>query len=153
MADDTSREELPVIEDHESPVRGAVARVEGTSYYPLRSLEEAKSYVDGVVVLEGDYGGQIYVVCPASLVCCGQEALEKLLRDLDGIAWACNADYPRSAGVFYERLPVGSGVDGGMGGGLVIDGVWVHEELSDPRLKSRICEVIEGQASIRDDPQ
>lgn len=57
---------------------------------------------------------------------CEEASLDQLLFDLNVIIWPEDMDGAR---VFYERLPVGSGVSGGMGGGIVIDGVWVHDEF------------------------
>src|SRR5438552_11511903 len=98
---------------HESGVRRMVADARGPPYQALRSLGEAQAALDGVVVMEGDYGGQIYLTCPARLVKCDPGTLEQLLADLDGMAWR-DSDGAR---VFFERQPIGSGVAGGMGGG------------------------------------
>ena len=112
-------------------------------YQPLRTLGEAQSHPDGVVILQGDDGGQIYVVCPASVIKTSVKRLNKLLRDLDEIAWPGNFSHMR--GIYYERLPAGSGVAGGMGGAVVTDGVWIHEEFIDLELETAIREVIEGK--------
>ncbi len=64
-----------------------VADAHGRPYYPLRSLAEAQAAHDGMVIFEGDYGGQIYATCPASLVRCSEETLQGLLRDLDTVGW------------------------------------------------------------------
>ena len=119
------------------------------SYQPLHSLDEAKSFSDGVVILEGDDGGQIYIVSPASLVECSAETLNQLLRDLDAIAWPGND--PNSARVFYERLPIGAPVFGGMGGAIVSSDVWVHDAFCKLKLDAPIRNVIFGKrAGIRD---
>jgi len=127
--------------EHQSAVR---ALMTGTSrnYCPLTSLEAAKSYDDGVVILEGDDGGQIYVVCPAQIVNCSEHDLEGLLRRLDEIAWPGNP--PNSANIFYERLPINSIVAGGQGGGLVTEGIWIHEDLRRQGLEAEIRSTIEG---------
>jgi hypothetical protein len=130
------------IEEHESILRRMVSEAHGTPYCPLRSVDEAKAASDGVVVLEGDWGGQIYAVFPASLMRCGEDVLQQLLKDLDAIAWPCNEG--EGAGVFYERLPSGAVVSGGMGGGIVVDGVWVHKEFRRLGLTTAIREVIAG---------
>jgi len=106
-------------------------------------MAEARSFSDGVVILEGDDGGQVYVVCPASMVKCVEELLSQLLRDLDEIAWSGND--PDMARVFYERCAVGSGVAGGMGGAVVREGIWIHDEFIKLRLGDAIREVIEGK--------
>ncbi len=118
-------------------------------YQALQSLDEAKSFSDGTVILEGDDGGQIYVVCPASLVQCSTEDLNDLLRDLDSIAWPNND--PNSARVFYERLPIGAPVFGGMGGAIVSNDVWVHDAFCKLKLDAVIRDVIFGKrVGIRD---
>lgn len=114
------------VADHESGLRRLVAHAGGEVYEALLSLAEAQAAPDGVVVLEGDYGGQIYVVAPSTLVRCSEGALQDLLADIDAREWAD----PDGARVYYERRAVGAGIAGGMGGGLVIDGIWVHPELS-----------------------
>jgi hypothetical protein len=95
---------------------------------PLRSLAEARAVPDGVVILEGDWGGQIYVVAPAARVACDEAALERLLRELDAIAWPEND--LGGASVRYQRLRKGDSVPGGMGGGEVREEVWIHPELA-----------------------
>jgi hypothetical protein len=129
--------------DHESGVRRMWAEAHGGSYVAVRSLAEAQALPDGAVVLEGDWGGQIYVTAPARLVRCDEQALVRLVRDLDAIAWPRNEE--DGARVFYERVPVGGGVAGGMGGSVVIDGVWVHEEFESLGLADAIREVIAGE--------
>lgn len=126
---------------HESGVRRMVADAQGQPYSALRSLGEAQAAPDGVVVLEGDYGGQIYLTCPARLVKCDLDTLEQLLADLDGMAWR-DSDGAR---VFFEHQPIGAGVTGGMGGGRVTDGVWLHPNLLALRIEHGVREVIEGK--------
>ena len=134
---------LEVLPEHESGVRRLVSDARNIPYHPLHSLEEAKSFPDGIVILEGDDGGQIYLVCPASLVKCSEEALNDLLRELDHIAWPHND--LNSARVFYERRPTGSPIFGGMGGAYVIEDIWIHQEFVDAGLGNRIQEVIDGK--------
>jgi hypothetical protein len=111
----------------------------------LHSLEEAKLFSDGVVIFEGDDGGQIYIVCPAARIECSTEILERLLRDLDHISWSSND--LNSARLFYERLPVGAPVFGGIGGATVEDDVWIHQSFTDSGLDDPIREVIGGRRS------
>jgi hypothetical protein len=135
---------LPVkIDDHERPLGRMMADAGQCTYLPLRSLEDARALPDGFVVLQGDDGGQIYVVCRASQVSCSMEALETLLRDLDEIAWPGND--PDMRRVFYERLPEGAGVAGGMGGGLVTNEPWVHKMFVAAGLKDAILGVLRGE--------
>ena len=122
-----------------------LAESHGDSYRPLRSLEEAKQHLDAAVVIEGDDGGQIHATAPVSVVRCSQARLERLARELEGIAGSAN-DIGSSARVFFERLPIGSGVGGGMGGGAIVAGVWVHDEHRQLGLAPAIADVIEGRA-------
>jgi hypothetical protein len=138
--DDTSKPD-DILQEHGSPLRSMMAESGMISYHPLRSLEEAQSYDDGVVVLQGDDGGQLYVVCPARLVSCSSETLRQLLLDLDARIWK-DASMAR---VFYERKPVGGGIAGGMGGGRVIEGVWVQSELRGMGLEPGIASVLRGE--------
>jgi hypothetical protein len=147
--EESSIENLEILPEHESGVRRMASDAHGIPYHSLHSLEEAISFPDGIVILEGDDSGQIYVVSPASMVKCSDEALNHLLRDLDSIAWPHND--PNSARIYYERRPVGSQVFGGMGGASVIKGVWIHQMFIDAGLGNQIQEVIEGRrARVRD---
>lgn len=133
-----------IIQDHESGVRKLVSESEGTEYRPLKSFEEAKQFLDSVAIFEGDYGGQIYIVCPVSTIKCSQVILLKLLTDIDKISW----NDPEGANIYYERHKLGEGISGGMGGAQVIDGIWIHEELKHRSLEKQICAVIDGTKDI-----
>jgi hypothetical protein len=109
--------------------------------HPLGSLAGARAAPDGVVILEGDWGGQIYVVAPASRVSCDEAALARLLRAIDAIAWP--GSEAQSATIRYERLRPGETVPGGMGGGRVLEGAWIHDELA-PQAQA-IREVLAGR--------
>jgi len=124
MTDD-SLFQPPQLPSHESAVRRLMAEATGASYQALESLAEAQAAPDGVVILEGDDGGQVYLTVPARLVRCSEQTLATLLADLDAHAWQ-DLD---SARVFYERRAIGAGVGGGIGGGHVVDGVWIHPDL------------------------
>jgi hypothetical protein len=116
-----------------------VAQATGNAYVALHTLSEAQAVTDGVVILEGDYGGQIYVVARAALVRCTDRALRQLSSDLDGQEW----DDPEGARVYFERRAVGTGVAGGMGGAVVGDSVWVHPRLEGDR--AAVEEVLDGR--------
>jgi hypothetical protein len=134
----------PPVPAHESAVRRLVADAGGTEYTALRSLAEARTCKDATVVLEGDYGGQIYVVAPVGYVKCTEAVLHSLLAELDALEW----NEPEGASAFFERRPVGTGVPGGMGGAVVQEGVWVHERLH--MHHSAIIQVLAGErGSIR----
>jgi hypothetical protein len=125
----------------ERPVASFQAEASGKPYQPLSSLAEAKQYGDGVLILQGDDGGQIYVVIRAIDVKCPAEVLEKLLIDLDEIAWpGSDTDMRR---IYYERRPIGETIAGGMGGGLVSKTPWIHEEFA--KLAPEILAVLRGQ--------
>ena len=139
------RLEVDTIPDHERPLGRIFADVHGAPFQPLRSLEEAKGASDGVVILQGDDGGQIYLVCHASQVRCSEDALRVLLRELDEIAWPGN--YENSRDVFFERMALGTGVAGGMGGGRVTSEPWIHGEFIQRNLRDPILAVLRGDRS------
>ncbi len=126
---------------HESGVRRLVADAHGSEYHALASLAQARAFSDAVVVFEGDYGGQIYLVAPVHLVQCEESSLNKLLAELDALEW----NDQDGASVFYERRAAGEGVAGGMGGGIVLPTVWVHERLQ--QHYSAIVSVLAGKSS------
>jgi hypothetical protein len=128
--------------DHEDGLRRLMAEAQDEPYVALTTLNQAKEDAEGVVILQGDDGGQIYVVCPASKVACTEADLDVLLHDLDGIEWPGND--PDSARVFYERRPIGEGIGGGMGGGSVAETVWVHPRLLEKGLAPEVGQVLSG---------
>lgn len=129
------------IPDHESPVRRMIADAQGTPFHPLRALDEAQQHDDGVAILQGDWGGQIYAVIPVQMICCSLEALQRLLLNLDTRAWPCNDN--EGASIYYERKLAGSGVAGGMGGGASTGQLWIHPEFED--IAEQIQRVISGE--------
>jgi len=131
-----NQSELP---EHESGLRSLVANANGDEYSALRSLSDARVFKDSTVIFEGDYGGQIYVVAPISYVKCDEARLHSLLAEVDATQW----DDPEGASIFFERLAVGAGVPGGMGGAAVQQGVWVHERLDAHRVA--IAAVLAGE--------
>lgn len=126
--------------DHESGPRRLVADSRHSEYEALASLSEAKNYSDAVVILEGDHGGQIYVVAPIAFVKCSETTLERLVADIDALEWAD----PDGARILYERRRIGTGIPGGMGGASVYGGVWVHERLSTH--EAAIASVLSGNS-------
>ena len=127
-------------DEHASALRKLMALAEGRSYVAFASLAEAKADPDGVVILEGDDGGQIYVVARAEDVSCSPAALDQLLRDLDLINWEGNEE--DSARAVFERKAVGTGIAGGMGGAIVTRDVWVHPTLILLELDDEIRAVL-----------
>jgi hypothetical protein len=126
------------LSDNESGLRKMKAEAEGTSYVSFKSLADAQSNPDGVVVLEGDDGGQIYVVCPASKVKCSEQILHQLLLDLDSKKWKS----PDMAHIYYEKKRIGEGI-AGKGGAVVKAEIWIHKEFHG--LADAIRDVIEGR--------
>ncbi len=141
LGEDPSRAWTPkCLSEHESGLRRMIADAGGASYVAFRSLEEAKASPHGTVILEGDEGGQIYVVVRAERVRCDEAALHALLRDLDAYCWAD----PDSAHIYYEARALGEPIPGGMGGARVTPEVWIHEELEKLGLRAAIEAVLSG---------
>jgi hypothetical protein len=108
-----------------SPVRYVMSKTDPKKeFHPINGFEEAKKDPDGVAVFEGDYGGQIMMTIRMKYVKCTERAFDLLLADLGVLAWGDH--HQQGEGIYYERLSVGDGVAGGMGGGCVVDGVWAH---------------------------
>jgi hypothetical protein len=53
----------------------------------------------------------------------------------------------RIATVAFEHHPIGTGVWGGDGGGIVIDGVWTHPDRLSAPIRMHAEEVVLGQRS------
>lgn len=137
----TESNEIP---EHESPVRRMMADAHGTPFHPLRTLDEARQHDDGVAILQGDWGGQIYAVIPARMIRCTPDTMQKLLFDLDTEAWSCNEN--EGATIYYERKPAGTGVAGGMGGGASTGELWVHPEFGEIAEQIRLVIIGEQEA-------
>ncbi len=98
------------------------------------------------LVLEGDWGGQIYLTVPRRLV--GDvSGIEMLLSELNRIAWPCNDGEGACASLYdpmsYDQT-ADDGVCGGMGGGELTDGLWLHEEF-DETVRARARELLRLQ--------
>lgn len=132
-----------VVPEHHSPVRAILAAARGQPYTAFENLVVARAHPDSVLIFEGDYGGMIYLAVPARLVACGEDTLEQLLADIDSVCWGDSG----GAGLYFEVLPVGSHVAGGMGGGRVVDGVWLHADLEMLLLRPEIVAVLAGRAA------
>ena len=113
------------VPEHERLVGRLEADAHGESYDASRSLDDAKKADDAAVVMQGDYGGSIYLTCPVRFVLCDEATLRQLLFELDTLYW----NEPDGAGLYYERAPVGAGIAGGTGGGVVTEGVWIHPDI------------------------
>jgi hypothetical protein len=125
---------------HHSAVRSLVNEAKGNPYHALRSLEEARSHPQSVIIFEGDDGGTIYLTIPANHCHCDEAELQHLLSDVDARYWKDMS----MAKIFYECLPEGSGVAGGMGGGHILDGLWLHPEIEALGIRKEVQEVLQG---------
>ena len=126
-----NQDNIPKIPEHHSPVNHIMSKVHGEKYQPLRTLEEAKAVPDGVVILEGDWGGSIFATCPVKYLGASHQEIETLCKALETSFWPTNMHHGGGWGVYYARKATGSGVWGGMGGGIVLDGLWIHSALDD----------------------
>jgi hypothetical protein len=138
-----------VLKDHESAVRAMMAEARGQPYVSYRTLAEARSAGAAIVIIEGDYGGQIYLTTPVQYVGCTEARLTLLAEELELLCWMGRQRFEHV--VFEPGLP-GRRVAGGMGGGLVIDGVWVHEEIRQLGLADVVTEILAGRRDALPDP-
>lgn len=126
-------------------VRRWLAEIHHEDYLAYQTLEQAQLDPDGAVVLSGDYGGTIFLTAPAGLVRCGAETLVTLVSDLDAVTWM-SGDLT-IATVAFERHPIGTGVRGGDGGGVIMDGVWTHPHAFSPAIRAQAEEVVLARRS------
>ena len=131
---------------HDSPLRRLIADSTAASYEAFASLDAARRSQDAFVILEGDDGGQIYVVAPVARVACPESTLRSLLHDIDACEWKA----PDAATLVFERHHPGDGIPGGMGGGIADPNVWTHPKLSVPR--TAILAVLAGERATILDP-
>jgi hypothetical protein len=118
-----------------------IAMARGTEYIALETFEVARNRPNCVVIFEGDCGGTIYLTVPIYRVSCGEVALNQLLSDIDAMCWADLS----VALVLYEVLPIGGAVAGGMGGGRVVDGLWLHPNVEKLGVRREIEHILRGQ--------
>jgi hypothetical protein len=117
--------------------------------YPL-SLEEAKQAPDGYVILEGEYGGICYLLCPANLVVCDERTLRLLADDLEEAIFPSDS---QGAGVRFERLALEEGLGGfamGEESGIALSTLWIPKWLSEAQLSIRIQQILAGKLSSLD---
>jgi len=132
-----------VLPEDVSPIRYMINEAFSLNTKFIKDFEEARATRDAVVIMEGDWGGQIYVVCTMEQIKCDEDTLKQLLKDLDGIAWECNEG--EGQGIYYEVRKVGEGIGGGMGGARVESGMWIHDEFKEKHLENEIKKVIFGE--------
>lgn len=132
-------DEFPKNENHTvSPDAGPT----GSRNETVISLEQARKCDGYAVLLRGDYGGQVYLTCPVSRVCCDDATLLRLLQDIDALQWE-DAD---GTSVWFRYAPPGTPVVGGMQGGAVVEGLWIHSDLKDLGVSGAIENVVNGKA-------
>ncbi|HEX5114466.1 MAG TPA: hypothetical protein VFW65_04620 [Pseudonocardiaceae bacterium] len=126
----------------EHDVRAFLADIHDDEFVSYPSLAAARSDPDAALVLSGDYGGTIFLTAPVRLVGCDLDALTTLVSDLDAVTWM-SGDLT-IATVAFERHPLGTGVPGGDGGGIVVDGVWVHPDRVPADIHDQARDVVSG---------
>ena len=115
--------------------------IKGTnSFKSYSDLETAKSDPNAYVVMEGDWGGQIYLTCPVKYVICDEDMLRKILKKIDHMCWKGNGG--DGAEIYYETWSQGEDVPGGMGGGLATDGLWIHPKILEENDIAEELEVL-----------
>lgn len=122
----------------ESSLRKMYNESNDIPYQDLKNLTEAKKHIDSVMIFEGDYGGIIYLTCPIRFVKCNEEELNQLLEFIDRNYWN-DLDGAR---IYYELIEDNQGVAGGMNGGEVINGIWIHPEIIKLGIENIIKEKI-----------
>jgi hypothetical protein len=126
---------------HHSQVRSLMAEASGNIYTALKTFAAARDHPDSVIIFEGDYGGTIYLTIPVREAACDEAALKQLLCDIDAMCWSDS----RGARIVYEVVSVGTRVAGGMGGGQVVDGLWLHPRVEALEMREDIQQVLGGQ--------
>ena len=122
-----------IIPDSNRAVDFMVTKAKGLEYKPIENMEEARNISNAIVVLDGDYGGQVYATCPVKHLnpTITHEQLEAICKQLSAVEWNQDDDWQ----VSYQIKEVGHGVWGGMGGGRVEDGLWMHPKLSEQSIE------------------
>lgn len=94
------------------------------------------------LVLEGDWGGQIYLTIPITLLKkFDTDTIRKigwLHQAIDRDRWKNNDDDGRAAQIVFTTNP-DKGIAGGMGGGKLYKGeVWLHSDLDTADWRTRV---------------
>lgn len=100
------------------------------------------------LVMEGDWGGQVYLSVPIKYIgpAVTDAQIVELARKLDKRAWDCNEGDGCDISLVHSN-EAESGIVGGMGGGLKIDGLWLHGEFGSPdsvEAISQALQLVEG---------
>jgi hypothetical protein len=116
-----------------------IAESRSEAYRSYRTLAEAVAN-DALVILQGDYGGQIYFTCPAAKIKVSESDLKRLLSYLDAKSW----QDAEGASICFEDHSRNAVVPGGMGGGLATDDVWLHPKLQKLGLEKTVRAFVSG---------
>jgi hypothetical protein len=116
------------------------------SFVALGSLEEARDMDHTAVIMQGGDGAQIYLTVPAKYVRCDEAALRELLVSLDALAWK----RPAAAALSFELAPIGSGVFSDLGGGSVVDGIWLHPRLESAGVRPLAEDILFARRPVAD---
>jgi hypothetical protein len=112
---------------------------EGRPHRSLNSFAEAQRHKDAALIMEGDFGGQIYLTCPVAHVKCDESSLRLLFDDIVALSPF------EGTGLYFAVAPPSTAIAGGMGGGIVLGGPWIHAEFVDAGIASGIRDVISGR--------
>lgn len=130
---------MKCMEIHE--VRDSIVRFSNTTAdYCYLTFEEAKVATDSYVVMEGDWGGQHYIICPMRLIKCTEEALLQLLKDIDEVEWPCNKG--DGIDIVFQRLYADTTYISSCNGASILDGPWIG--VSE-KLKPYVEQVLNGE--------
>jgi hypothetical protein len=128
---------------YESSNRKIMAYALSEEYVAYPSFADAQVDENAVIILEAARGEQIYLTCNIRAVHCSEEILDRLLKDLDQVAWS--GGDPDQARIFYERHRPGTVLAGGTGGGRVTSDLWIHQQFERFDLTKSIKAVIAGE--------
>jgi hypothetical protein len=132
---------LKGLREHHSPLRSMMAEASGNTYTSLETFVAAREHLGCIVIFEGDDGGTIYLTIPVREVACDEPALKQLLIDIDAMCWSDSS----MARIVYEVVPVGAVLAGGMGGGQIVDRLWLHPRVEALGMSEDIKQVLSGQ--------
>ena len=113
------------------------------------SFQEAKASSNVYVIMEGEYRGQCYLTAPMRIVHCSEVDLQQLLQDLDKIFW----DEKEGTQLTYAPHELGDLIDSGRNGGWIQQDLWIHKDLVDLDLESKVRKVLEGNATRIGSPE
>ncbi|MFH1533849.1 MAG: hypothetical protein ABID64_02865 [Nitrospirota bacterium] len=108
-------------------------------FLSFRNLDEARKYKNIYLIMEGDYGRQIYLSAPIELIKCSEKILEKLLQKIDKIR--CNDT--GGAKICFEGMQKGQIISASVSKGIADNKLWVHKELE--HMKDEINGILRGK--------